>query len=124
MGIEPGLSARQEFEVTEGLTTDVSGTSLTPVLATPRMIGLMEWAAMQAIWEHLPDGTTCVGFEVCVRHVAAAPVGSNCVATAVLREVVDGRKLRFDVEVTSDGRTIGIGTHERRLTQVAEFANQ
>ena len=33
-----------------------------------------------------------------------------------LVEVVDGRKLRFEVEVVAeDGRTIGVGTHERRV---------
>jgi predicted thioesterase len=33
-------------------------------------------------------------------------------------EVVDGRKLRFDVEVTEGERTIGVGTHERRVIEV------
>ena len=30
-------------------------------------------------------------------------------------EFLDGRKLRFDVEVTEGDRTIGVGTHERRV---------
>jgi len=34
--------------------------------------------------------------------------------SATLREVVDGRKFRFDVEVRDGERTIGVGTHERR----------
>ena len=35
---------------------------------------------------------------------------------ARLDEIVDGRKLRFSVEVLSaDGRTVGVGTHERRI---------
>ncbi len=29
--------------------------------------------------------------------------------------MVDERKLRFDVEVTEGERTIGVGTHERRV---------
>jgi predicted thioesterase len=42
--------------------------------------------------------------------------GSRCTAHAQLNEIVDGRKLRFAVEVVSDdGRTIGVGTHERRI---------
>jgi predicted thioesterase len=33
-----------------------------------------------------------------------------------LEEIVDGRKLRFAVEVIADdGRTIGVGRHERRI---------
>jgi predicted thioesterase len=35
---------------------------------------------------------------------------------AGIEEVVDTRKLRFGVRVDSeDGRTIGLGTHERRV---------
>jgi fluoroacetyl-CoA thioesterase len=33
---------------------------------------------------------------------------------AALREIVDERKLRFDVEVREGERVIGTGTHERR----------
>jgi fluoroacetyl-CoA thioesterase len=56
-----------------------------------------------------------VGFEVCVKHVAAAGEGTECTVTVRLREVVDDRKLRFDVEVRDGERTIGVGTHERRV---------
>jgi predicted thioesterase len=62
-----------------------------------------------------------VGFEVCVKHVAAAPEGANCTVTAKLREVEDGRKLRFDVEVRDGERTIGLGTHERRVIDRSNF---
>ncbi len=37
---------------------------------------------------------------------------------ASLREIADERKLRFDVEVTEGDRTIGVGTHERRVIAV------
>jgi predicted thioesterase len=36
--------------------------------------------------------------------------------------VVDGRKLRFDVVVREGERTIGVGTHERRVIDVAQHA--
>src|SRR3954468_14034153 len=32
-----------------------------------------------------------------------------------VREIADERKLRFDVEVRDGDRTIGVGTHERRV---------
>jgi predicted thioesterase len=72
--------------------------------------------------EHTPAGTATVGFEICVKHVAAALEGAVCTVTARLREFADGRKLRFDVEVREGDRTIGVGTHERRLIDVAEHA--
>jgi predicted thioesterase len=37
----------------------------------------------------------------------------------VLREVVDGRKFRFDVSVAEGEREIGSGTHERRMPRGA-----
>jgi fluoroacetyl-CoA thioesterase len=77
----------------------------------------MEGSAQVLAYEHLPEGRATVGFEVCIKHVSAAAEGAICEARATLREVVDGRKLRFDVEVTEGERTIGVGTHERRVIE-------
>ena len=116
MKIEPGLIGEYEFTVTEELATTVAGTVPNGgVLATPRMIGMMERASMVAIWQGLPEGATCVGYEVNIKHVAAAPIGEVCVARAELVEVIAERKLRFTVQVTNGDRTIGTGTHERRI---------
>ena len=49
---------------------------------------------------------------------AAAAEGARCTVRATLREIADGRKLRFDVEVAENGRTLGVGTHERRVVAV------
>ncbi len=43
---------------------------------------------------------------------------------AKLNEIVDDRKLRFDVEVTEGDRTIGVGTHERRVIQVGSVTGE
>ena len=116
MPLEPGLKDTYEFEVDDRLLTDVGGTLGFEVLSTPAMVAMMERTASMMVYPHLPEGKATVGFEVCVRHVAAAPKGSKCTARARLDQIGDGRKLRFSVEVTSDdGRTIGVGTHERRM---------
>ena len=121
MPIEPGVERTEEFTVEGALTTDVGGTIEATVLSTPGMIGMMERNASILAFENLPEGKATVGFEVCIKHVGAAMGGSTCVSHARLREVADGRKLRFDVEVTCDGRTIGVGTHERRVVDAAGF---
>lgn len=121
MTLQPGLSATYDFVVDEHLTTFVSDSLATGVLATPRMIGVMEYTAMQAVWGDLPDGATCVGYEVCVKHVASAPAGASCTAFAELTGVIAGRKLSFDVRVEHEGRTIGVGTHERRVIGAGKF---
>jgi predicted thioesterase len=113
--LEPGIERSDEFVVEDRLVTDVGGSIGVAVLSTPGMIAMMERCAAILSLEHLPEGRATVGFEVCVKHVAASPEGATCTVQAKLREVVDGRKLRFDVEVREDQRTIGVGTHERRV---------
>ena len=119
MKLEAGIESQDEFEVDGPLLTDVEGALGTGVLSTPAMIGMMERTAQRLVRPRLDDGQATVGFEVCVKHVAAAPQGARCTAHARLEEVVDSRKLRFAVEVVDgEGRTIGVGTHERRVIQV------
>jgi fluoroacetyl-CoA thioesterase len=122
-GLEPGLERQDEFEVDGRLLTDLGGSIGTPVLSTPGMIGMMERNASILSREHLEDGKATVGFEVCVKHVGAAKQGARCTAHARLREVIDGRKLRFDVEVREGDRTIGVGTHERRVVERSGFGD-
>ena len=115
MAPEPGQERSEDFVVGGDLLTDVGGTIGSSVLSTPAMIGMMEHCSSVLAYEQLPEGSATVGFEVCVKHVAAALEGSTCRVISKLREVVEGRKLRFDVEVTEADRTIGVGTHERRV---------
>jgi predicted thioesterase len=120
VSVEPGIESSTEFTVEGSLLTDVGGTLGFSVLSTPGMIAMMERTAAMLVYPLLPDGKATVGFEVCVKHVAGAPQGSRCQVRARLREVLDGRKLRFDVEVVDqDQRTIGVGSHERRIIDAA-----
>jgi fluoroacetyl-CoA thioesterase len=112
-----GAERTHEFTVEGPLLTDVGGTLPVKVLSTPGMIGMMERNAAQLALDHLEAGRATVGFEVCIKHVAGAMEGAQCTAHARLREVEDGRKWRFDVEVREGERTIGVGTHERRVVQ-------
>jgi len=116
--LQVGDERVDEFVVEGRLLTDVGGTIGASVLSTPGMIGMMESNAAMLVIDKLPEGRATVGFEVCIKHVAAAFENAECRARATLREVVDGRKLRFDVEVTEGERTIGVGTHERRVIEV------
>jgi fluoroacetyl-CoA thioesterase len=113
--LEPGMERTEEFTAEGRLLTDVRGTLPVKVLSTPGMIAMMERCSTSLALEHLDDGQATVGFEVCIKHVAAARDGAACTVTSRLREVEDGRKLRFDVEVLDGERTIGVGTHERRV---------
>ena len=123
LAIEPGVSRVDEFVASDRLLTTVGGTIGVAVLSTPGMIAMIERNAAILALEHLPQGKATVGFEVCVKHVAGAVEGATLTAHAVLREVADNRKLRFDVEVREGERVIGVGTHERRVIDVAQHAS-
>ncbi|MEK6271230.1 MAG: hypothetical protein AABM42_01100 [Actinomycetota bacterium] len=116
--VEAGIERLDEFVVEDRLVTDVGGTIGVRVLSTPGMIAVMERNSAVLSYENLPEGKATVGFEVCVKHVSAAAEGSRCQVRSTLRQVVDGRKLRFEVEVREGERTIGVGTHERRVIEV------
>ena len=118
---EPGIERTDEFDVDGALLTDVGGTIGLEVLSTPGMIAMMERNASILAFENLPEGRATVGFEVCIKHVGAAAKGASCTVHARLREVADERKLRFDVEVREGERTIGVGTHERRVVDTSQF---
>ena len=115
MALEPGLERTDEFTVEGPLLTDVGGTLGASVLSTPGMIAMMERNASILAYEQLPEGKATVGFEVCIKHVAGAGEGAVCTVHARLNQVIEDRKLRFEVEVTEGDRTIGVGSHERRV---------
>ena len=95
--------------------TDVGGTLPNPVLSTPGMVAMMERAATVCAAQELDGKGFTVGFEICVKHIGAAVEGATCTSRAILRDVEEGRKFRFDVTVTEGDRLIGTGTHERRM---------
>ena len=123
MSLEIGIERTDEFTAADRLLTDVGGTLAVKVLSTPGMIAMMERCASILAFENLPDGKATVGFEVCVKHGAAAGEGASCTVHARLDEIVDGRKLRFAVEVREGERAIGVGTHERRVIDRTGFGS-
>jgi fluoroacetyl-CoA thioesterase len=123
VSIEPGIERTDEFIAEGRLLTNVGGTLAVKVLSTPGMISMMERCCSILAYENLPDGKATVGFEVHIKHVAAAAEGSSCTVHARLNEVIEDRKLRFEVEVREGERTIGVGTHERRVVDQAGFGS-
>lgn len=82
------------------------------VFATPFMIALMEYAAMQLIAPALPEGVTTVGTLVNIMHTAPTLEGTRVRAEAELVES-DGRRFVFRVTAYDEAGVIGEGIHER-----------
>jgi fluoroacetyl-CoA thioesterase len=100
--LEPGLHAQVELTVGEADTAIAMRSGSVPVLATPRVIALVEEACVGAIAGGLEPGQTSVGMQVQLDHLTPTPVGGHAVAEATL-EKSNGRRLSFTVSV-SDGR--------------------
>ncbi len=118
--IEPGLTGEAEMVVGTSDTAPRVGSGRIAVLATPKMINLMEEAALAAVEHLLPDGKQSLGTHIDVSHVAATPVGMKVTAEAELT-AVDGRKLTFFIRARDEMDVIGEGRHERVVVTAASF---
>lgn len=125
--LQPGLSYVFSFKVTENKTVphlfpeSPEFSMMPPVLATGYMVGLFEWACIQAVNPYLdwPHEQT-VGTHVNLSHEAATPTGL-IVTVRVKLEAVEGRKLVFSI-VADDGiDKISEGTHERYIISASKF---
>lgn len=125
--LQPGLSFLFRFKIPENkmvphLFPESSEFQLMPrVLATGFMVGLIEWACIQAINPHLdwPREQT-VGIALNLTHSAATPAGLTVTVRGKL-ESVKGRKLRFSLSSDDGVDTISEGTHDRFVIDAARF---
>ena len=118
--LKPGLTGTATLVVSAEHTAEALGSGLVPVFATPRMVSLMEQAAVDALKDQLEAGQTTVGTFLEVSHLAATPVGMPVRAEAVLT-AVEGRMLTFRVSARDAVEKIGEGTHRRTIVSVALF---
>ena len=120
MEITPGLVGEVEIVVQPADTADAAGNKGVHVLATPRLVGLLEQAAIQAVQAGLPPGAGTVGTRMDMKHLAATPVGMKVRARAVVRQV-DGRRYVYDIEAHDEQEKVAEGTHERFQINQARF---
>lgn len=85
-----------------------------PVLATARMIGLMELAGSRALHPLLKADELSVGVAIDVTHTAATPIGASVTAEARFTGM-DGKLYVFEVVARDPGGEIGRGTHKRAI---------
>lgn len=118
--LRPGVTHAIEFEVTsEMVPRHLQGTTA-QVLSTPHLIQVMEGVCHRSLAGYLTEGQRSVGFEVHVRHLAPAPVGSTVRVTSELVEV-NGRKLAFAVAAYRGDKQVGEGTIRRTIVEHQSF---
>jgi len=116
----PGLVGESEMVVQkEDLVSrlgDVDG----DVLSTPRLIQLLEAAAIQAIQEFLASDQLTLGTQVKMRHLAPTPLGMKVTAHALLKKV-DEQRLSFVVDAYDEAEKVAEGEHERIIVSKERF---
>ena len=118
--LEIGMTFTSETVVTLANCAVTMGSGDLEVFATPAMVALMENAAMNAVAEALPQGSTTVGAEMNTTHIKPSSIGARVQATATLI-AVEGRKLTFAVEACDEVGIIGKGIHVRFVVDKERF---
>jgi predicted thioesterase len=120
MEFSVGATADVTHAVAEADTATAFGSGDVPVLATPRVLALLEEATVAAVAPSMADGQTTVGTRISLEHQAATPVGRTVTASARL-VAVDGRRLEFEVTLTDGATVAAFGTVERIVVDRARF---
>jgi len=121
--LKEGLQHVSTLTVTDAVTAVAMGSGDMPVLATPAMTALMENAAMLAVADHLPEGSTTVGGHIASSHLKPTPLGETITATATVTRV-DGRKIEFKVEAHCGDTLLGEGSHLRFIVDREKFMSK
>ena len=121
--VEVGLKHTSELKVTDAVTAVRMGSGDMPVLATPAMMALMENAAMLAVADDLPEGSTTVGGHIASSHLRPSKIGDVVRAVAEVTKV-DGRKIEFKVSAYSGDVLLGEGTHLRIVVDRERFMSK
>lgn len=126
--ITVGLSGSAEMTVTAQDTAIALRSGDVPVLATPRVVALLEEATCEALRGHLEPHSTSVGTLVEIVHRRPSPLGAHVIAHAQVVSV-DGSRVSFDVHAdheTAAGdrvESIARGQITRVLVDRASFSD-
>ena len=119
----PGLTGKFEMVVREeDLVSQVRNIPVA-VLSTPKLIQLLEAAAVDAIRDCVPPDQVSLGTEVKIRHLSATPPGMKVTAHALLKSVEKNR-LFFLVDAYDEKEKVAEGEHERVLVSKERFLHR
>lgn len=121
--IETGMKHTSELVADENVTAKKIGSGDMEVLATPAMMALMENAAMLAVADALPEGSTTVGGHIESSHLRPTKIGETVTATAEVTKV-DGRKIEYAVKAFCGEQLLGEGTHLRFVVDREKFLSK
>jgi predicted thioesterase len=121
--VQSGLVAVVDLTVAETDTALSMRTGDVQVLATPRVIALVEEASVKAVESKLAGGQTTVGMRVELSHLQPVLVGQTVRGEATL-ERVEGRRLTFAVSVTGERGLVAAGKLTRVVVDREQFLDK
>jgi predicted thioesterase len=116
----PGLIGKTEMVVKAEDLVSRLGSVNVDVLSTPRLIQLLEEAAIEAIREFIPPDHLSLGTQVRIKHLSPTPLGMKVTAHAILKEVENNR-LFFLVDAYDEKEKVAEGEHERFVVPKEKF---
>jgi fluoroacetyl-CoA thioesterase len=126
--LKPGMTHRFKFKIPPSKTVphlypeSQMFREMPEVLATGYMVGLVEWACIDALRAHLDwPREQSLGTHVGLSHLAATPPGLT-VTVDVRLDKIEGRKLSFSIVAHDGVDKITEGTHERVVIDSARFS--
>ncbi len=125
--LQPGLTFTFRFDVPANKTVPHLYPEVTlfqempDVFATGFLIGLVEWACIEAINPHIDwPREQSVGVHVDLSHSAATPPGFSITVKGTLVKV-EGRKLTFEITADDGMDKISEGIHQRFIIDADRF---
>ncbi len=118
--LKPGVCAEVRHRV---VTQDLVSSALRgmpAVLASPRLLHLMEVAAWEALAPHLDPGEVSLGVRFDFEHLAPTLCGQVVVAAARVT-AVDQARVTLEISARDPGQLIARGTHVRAVVDLERF---
>ncbi|MGX7198884.1 thioesterase family protein [Enterococcus nangangensis] len=104
----------KDFVVSSADTAAVLGSGLLPVLATPKVVALVENTCFESIAEKLVTGESTVGVKMSIEHLKASAVGDTVtVSTTLVKEGKKSFTFTFEVRDQKTKAILAQGEHVR-----------
>ncbi|NWG02104.1 MAG: thioesterase [Syntrophaceae bacterium] len=116
----PGLIGKSEMIVKKEDLVSLLADVTVNALSTPRLIQLLEAAAVEAIREFVPAEKISLGAEVNIKHLSPTPLGMKVTAHAILQRV-DQNRLFFLVDAFDEIEKVAEGDHKRVIVSKGRF---
>ena len=118
-----GTSHHLTFVVGAEHVIDFAKDEMPAVLATPRLIGLLERTAREALDPYLEADERTVGVEIELRHLAPTPLGGQVTCSARVIST-DGPFVNYQLEARDQYEVIARGIHKRAVIRTSRFAKR